>query len=315
MFRFVWLLSVVVIGPTAFVLAQARPATAPTGRPSTKPSTKPVEKGVTVSLDDIKSPPSSPGYFPLKAKISVDGVKSQMAFGLFLPPAYFTSTEPFPVVMTLHNKGMEGTNANGIQFEGLAALCARDDWDERTLNVKPDEPKPPTRPSVTVNLRTEARCIVIAPQCPHGKVMTKAPMPEIFSKLITEVGKLYRTDETRIYLTGFSYGGTCTWQIAEQIPDRFAAVVPLSTRATEDPAKTATLLKNIGVYTGCGTNEWSTPFCQTMRDAFTASGHPRFVYRQFEGGTHWCYPMIYTDPEFWNWLFAQRRPVKPTTRP
>jgi predicted peptidase len=145
--------------------------------------------------------------------------------------------------------------------------------------------------------------------------MNKEPMPEILSKLISEVGKLYRTDETRVYLTGFSYGGTCTWQIAEQIPDRFAAIVPISARAMEDPAKTARILKDVAVYTGCGTAEWSMPMCKQMRDAFEASGHPRFVYRQFEGGTHWSYPLIYTDPEFWKWLLAQRRTIKATTRP
>lgn len=299
MARYLWIMILaVVVGDAS---AKGQPATAPASRPTVT-----TQRAIAVSLPPAKTLPASPGFFRVTAQVTVGEQAFPMTFGLFLPPPYFEDLKLFPIVMMLHNKGMEGVHGD-LGAEGLAALCSRDDWDSRALNVKPGEPTPPPRTANAINLRTEARFIGLAPQCPKGKVYTADPMPAVLAELVQAVGRAYRTDQDRVYLTGFSYGGTCAWKIAEQLPERFAAVVPLSSRETADPAKTAQTLKDVGVYVACGTNDWSPPFCGKMRDAFVAGGHAKFVYRQIEGGTHWCYPIVYTDPQFWEWLFAQRR--------
>jgi predicted peptidase len=259
-----------------------------------------------VALPEATALPASPGFFKVPVQVTAGDEQFAMTVGLFLPPAYFQDPKPFPVVMMLHNKGLEGGHGD-LGSEGLAALCSRDDWDWRTLNVKPGDPPPPPRIANQINLRTDARFIGIAPHCPKGMVYTEAPMPAVLAELVTQVEKAYRTDQDRVYLTGFSYGGTCAWMLAEQMPSRCAAVVAISSRATEDPARTAAALKDVGVYVACGTNEWSPPYCRKMRDALVAGGHAKMMYREIEGGTHWCYPIVYTDPQFWEWLFAQRR--------
>ena len=44
-----------------------------------------------------------------------------------------------------------------------------------------------------------------------------------------------------------------------------------------------------------------------MRDALIAAGNKQVIFKLMQGGNHWSYGAIYTDPDFWKWLFAQRR--------
>ena len=45
-----------------------------------------------------------------------------------------------------------------------------------------------------------------------------------------------------------------------------------------------------------------------MHEAFAAAGAPHYTFIQVPGGTHEStWDTAYADPEFWKWLFAQRR--------
>ena len=289
-----------VMGTVSIFAGMALADPPPATKPSTRPATTQSAPQITVKLPDAKTLPSSPGFFILKAAVTVDKRKFTMAFGLFPPPNYFTSTDPFPVVVTLHNRGFEGNNGESLTGEGMPSLWVQDEWDSRGPGIDPT--------AEALVLRKSARFIGIAPQSPSKRYpLETPPMPQVISELATQVCKAYRTDEERVYLTGFSYGGTCTWLIAEQMPHRYAAIVPISSRATPNPLQTAQTLKDLPIYTGCGTEEWSTPFCQKMADALKTSSHPNFVFQIVPNGTHWSYPVIYTNPAFMDWLLAQRR--------
>jgi predicted peptidase len=45
--------------------------------------------------------------------------------------------------------------------------------------------------------------------------------------ILGQTQSLYRTDPTRVYLTGISYGGFGTWYMASKHSDRFAAIAPV----------------------------------------------------------------------------------------
>ncbi len=45
--------------------------------------------------------------------------------------------------------------------------------------------------------------------------------------ILDEVTKEYKTDPSRIYLTGLSMGGMGTWSFAAKYPERWAAIVPI----------------------------------------------------------------------------------------
>lgn len=231
-----------------------------------------------------------------------------MNFCLFLPPAYFAQKEPFPVVVALHNRGVEGTNGYAVTAEGLAAMWVRDDWDPREKAVQ--------AAGNALTLRKSARFIGIAPQAPKGRPMQVVPIPQAISKCIDALGAVYRIDQERVYLTGFSWGGSNTWLVAEQTPDRYAAIVPLSFKATPEPAKTVEALLHVPVYMACGTADaYFAQFAQQMNQAMTDGHHPDFVLRLIPNGSHFAYGAVYTDPAFWDWLFSKRRQPRAATRP
>lgn len=64
-------------------------------------------------------------------------------------------------------------------------------------------------------------------------------------KVIDAVIRDYEIDESRIYLTGHSMGGTGTWSIAASKPETFAAIAPVSGGAVGQPEATGMLLEKI----------------------------------------------------------------------
>jgi predicted peptidase len=68
--------------------------------------------------------------------------------------------------------------------------------------------------------------VVLSPQAPSAGgwgYTTKA-----MGGLLDEILANYQVDATRVSLTGWSMGGYGVWWIAKAMPDRFAALVPVS---------------------------------------------------------------------------------------
>lgn len=265
---------------------------------TTTQTSQPVLPKVTVTLDKF---PNAPGFQLLQCTVTAGERRFAMTYGLFVPAVYFSSKDPFPLVTTLHNRYAIGLGGRNLCGEGFGKHLFEENW----IDNGPGMPKNP------ILIRKMVRFIGLAPQCPPGCAWETWPMPQVIDQLIAELGKEARIDDDRLYLTGFSYGGTCTWAIAEMMPDRFAAIVPISGRATAEPARTVETLRHLPIWLAAGTQDWALPHCQQMNDALAAGKHPSFVYREIKDGTHFCYPTIYTDPKFWEWLLAQRRSQRP----
>ena len=253
---------------------------------------------VKLTITDPKMP-ASPGYHTLHANVTADGKDIKFACGIFLPRAYFQPNELMPIVMTLHNRGDSGFDGEGVTGEGLALLISRNDPDTRGEGEMPAHP---------IKLHDDAQFICLAPQCPAGYEWHSASVPAILDEFITQITKLYRADPDRVYLTGFSYGASSTWQVAVEIPHRFAAIIPVDGRAAANPAQAAAMLKEVATYICVGGNDGEfVGEAQRMRDAFLAAKHATLVYRVIPRGNHWGYSCLYDDPQFWKWVFAQRR--------
>jgi hypothetical protein len=70
------------------------------------------------------------------------------------------------------------------------------------------------------------------------------------------------------------------------------------------------LLKNVGVWEGVGDQDGEFfPAHQQMNAEFEKAKHPNHHYTVIKGGNHFCYQAIYSDPDFWKWLYAQKRPA------
>jgi predicted peptidase len=262
----------------------------------------PASPALLLSIDD-KSLPRSPGYHELRGKLQIRGENRGFAFGLFLPRSYFSSTEPMPVVVTLHNGGRSGADGGDFLIsEGLGLLIGKDDG-QPTSGYGAE-------PAGAVNLRTDARFICIAPQCPAGFEWSSPELVPMFEQLIGKIVSAYRADPDRVSLTGFSYGGSQTWLIGMEMPRAFAAIIPLDGRATPDPVHDVRKLMDTAIWEAVGGSderEGFVGFSQQMRDALVLAGHPKFVFRIIPNGSHYCYPAVYRDPVFLDWLYSQRR--------
>jgi predicted peptidase len=257
---------------------------------------------VTLTLDE-RSLPRSPGYHELRGKLDINGQSRGFAYGLFLPRSYFTTTEPMPVVVALHNGGRSGESGGDVlTSEGLGLLIGKDTGQPTSgygAEIKG-----------AVNLRTDARFICIAPQCPAGYDWSSPDLVPMFEQLIHKIVTAYHADPDRVSLTGFSYGGSQTWLVGMEMPKTFAALIPLDGRATGDPVHDVQKLMDVSIWLAVGGSDERpgfVGFSEQMRDALVLAGHKKFVFRIIPGGSHYTYPAIYRDPAFLDWLYAQRR--------
>lgn len=275
-----------------------------------QPATIPEEPTgpVTVTFPKDFKLPSSPGFFRISASVSIGEKQFPMVFGVFLPAAYFSSNERMPLVVALHNRGLEGATGQALDCEGLAMLWANGAWDHRAPGINPTPE--------SIDLRKPGLYVGLAPQSPKNREMHIAPMPQVLAAVIDVVTSRYRIDSDRVYLTGFSYGGTQVWPIAAAMPGRFAAIAPFSGRAPADPARTAATLANIPAYVCTGEIDHGfRRFSEQMHAALIAAGHTDLMYKAVPGGNHHSYCAIYTDQKFWDWLLSKRISHRPTTRP
>lgn len=109
--------------------------------------------------------------------------------------------------------------------------------------------------------------IIVAPQCPEGQSWDG----EVLNLMLKGIGKKYRVDKDRIYLTGLSMGGygTSVWATAN--PEKFAAIAPIC--GGGDPTQASRLVK-IPTWVTHGDKDGAVPIAQSisMVNALKAAG-------------------------------------------
>jgi predicted peptidase len=181
-------------------------------------------RGATIASDEIAALKERliPGY------VMFPGDRERLPYRLFVPDNY-SEQQRYPLILSLHGAGGRGSD-NEKQLDRAVAYLVSD-------KVQRDTP-----------------AFVLVPQCPAGHQWveiddSKGPpyknyaleeIPEslqfqLIFNIMENLLKTYEIDENRIYVTGFSMGGSGTWDIIVRHPDFFAAAVPLSGR--NDPAQ------------------------------------------------------------------------------
>jgi predicted esterase len=135
--------------------------------------------------------------FGLHAQQTRQTFVQQTHYLLYLPEHYADDTSTrWPLVLFLHGSGEVGDSIEWVARNGPPKLAA-------TGKKFP--------------------FILVSPQSAGYKWQTNYLMD-----LLTELKRTYRVDKQRIYLTGLSMGGFGTWAMAEDYPNEFAAILPLS---------------------------------------------------------------------------------------
>ena len=120
----------------------------------------------------------------LKATARVGDKTVPFACGLFLPPAYFRTSERMPIVMTLHTRGVSGADGGGgLVGEGLGLLVSNGGPDSRGTGESPKN---------AMKLLSGAEFIGLVPQCPAGYAWESPAVARIVAEFITQVAKVGR---------------------------------------------------------------------------------------------------------------------------
>ena len=125
----------------------------------------------------------------------------------------------------------------------------------------------------------------------------------LLTELIDEISRNFSIDMDRIYLTGVADGGTAVWNLAAEYPDRWAAIVPVSSSPSPD---LAARIAHLACW--CFHGEYD-PTIQnaraTIKTLTDAGGHPRFT--EVPGMGYDIWNQAYLNKELYTWLAEQRR--------
>jgi len=143
--------------------------------------------------------------------------------------------------------------------------------------------------------------ITVAPLCPEGCSWSKID----FDALLNEVSANYRLDKNRIYLTGYSMGGYGAWYALSTYPNWFAAAIPI---AGGGKTETVCNAKNIPIKVFHGDKDDIIPYSESV-NLVTAlkKCNADVELVTINTKSHWIWPNIYRDPEFYSWLLAHKK--------
>ncbi|MBR2687773.1 MAG: dienelactone hydrolase family protein [Aquamicrobium sp.] len=132
------------------------------------------------------------------AQTSKATIQADLGYLLYTPSDYDTSGKTYPLVVWLHGGDQGGSDIEKVRRSGLPKL---------------------------IEGGKEFPFLVFSPQNPSEELLY--PIEKVDAAL-EEVIASRRVDRSRIYVIGYSRGAFGAWALAEQFPQRFAAVVPIA---------------------------------------------------------------------------------------
>lgn len=199
----------------------------------------------------------------------------------YLPEKYnLDSTLRWPLIIYLHGGSDRGTNLNKLYSSGI-----------------PDQ----------IYRGRSFPFIVIAPQCPLN---LRWETDNWFETLFKEISEKYRIDTNRIYLTGFSLGGSGTWYIATKYPRRFAAIAPMTgfTSHNEFISRNVGKLKDMPIWAFHGKMDMTVPYEETERIVKKLQKRNKDLKFTSEPTIgHWIHWTVYPNQDLYDWFLTQKK--------
>lgn len=157
--------------------------------------------------------------------------------------------------------------------------------------------------------------IIVAPLCPANTWWNQ--QVQRLDGLLSQIEATYRVDSSRVYVTGFSMGGSGSWAMACEYPHRFAAAAPAAGRA--DPRDVQRIM-DVPIWAFHGAKDATIPLKHSteMVDALEKIGGKAAVTIFPEHG-HDISRLTYSDPRLYQWLLSNQlgKPavMPPSTQP
>jgi predicted peptidase len=243
---------------------------------STNPSS--VAGGADVTEPTLRNSPESMDrkwWAGLKAKIG----EPVLPHLVYLPADYDKdASKRWPMLLCLHGKGERGDNISQLKEAGLLSRLEYD-----------------------AAFRKSFPFIVIAPQCREGDWWSSHEL----ARLLDDAEAKYRVDTDRQYVTGMSMGGYGTWALANEFPDRFAAIAPICGGGdTTEAAR----LAHVPVWAFHGAKDSIVPFWESdhmVKALRTLGDEVQFTVYPDTGHDAWT--AAYATNELYGWLLSHSR--------
>jgi predicted esterase len=211
-------------------------------------------------------------------------------YGLYVPPHFQEQKGPFPLIVFLHD--YHERSKDTIFKVGLPRSIAR--------RFGPDRRNGPFE------------FVSLFPIDSTGKWETGSFEVEDAMTVLDEVMRRHRIDPARVYLAGFSNGGTGVWRLAEAYPDKWAAVAPVSSFLSPDVQK----VRHLPAWILHGAKDRQAPV-QRERDLVKKLQEVQadVRYTELQNREHEIWREAYDGKELYDWLATKKRQVgKLTTR-
>ncbi len=203
-------------------------------------------------------------------------IKVQMGYLLYFPNNY-DKQESWPLLLFLHGAGERGDDLELVKKHGPPKLIAEG---------------------------KDFPFIVVSPQCPKNLWWQHTEL----TALLDHIVKTHKVDEDRICVTGLSMGGFGIWRLSAFTQHRFAAIAPI---CGGGETYWAQKFPHLPVWVFHGAKDSAVPLerSQEMVDALKkAGGRPKLTVYPEAGHNSWT--ETYNNPEFYEWLLAQKRMKK-----
>ena len=132
--------------------------------------------------------------------------------------------------------------------------------------------------------------------------------PKKIQDVIADIESQLKIDKKRIYLTGLSMGGRGTFIVAAELPDLFAAIMPLSPHHTPySYLNLASKVSHLPIFLHHSTNDKTSKFsvAEKMSDELKKlNANMLFGIGNFG---HYGWNKIYKNPENINWLISWKK--------
>lgn len=192
---------------------------------------------------------------------------------LYLPKNY-NGKDKFPLMMFLHGSGERGSNLELVKKHG---------------------------PPKLIEQGIDFPFIIVSPQCPNG-IRWKT---NTLIALLDDIIKNYNVDENRIYITGLSMGGYGTWKLANEMPERLAAIIPI---CGWGDSWTICEIGDLPVWAfhGAKDNVVNPQKSQELVDALMAcKGNAKLTI--YLDANHDSWTQTYDNSEIYDWLLKQTK--------
>ena len=230
-----------------------------------------------VLIQPLPSPKADDPFRPGFHLRTLKGKHGDRKYAIYVPEGY-DGQKTFPVVMFLHGSGERGD-------DGIA--CAQVGLGPAILN------RPGGWPMIAI--------------FPQAKDTWEGGSRDSLAAVeaLDEVVKHYKTDPSRIYLTGLSMGGKGSWDLAAKEKDRFAAVVPICGSAHTGSLINLTKIPIWGFVGDADGDPLHIGMRITVEVLRSLGANPR--YTEYRGVGHNSWDRAYHDPALLDWLLAQHK--------